>query len=144
MQGTVTLLPRHLVESWWPLCVLSVGFFVSPCLFLSLSLISTGKYSAVWHDLFPTDLLLRYYEKSIIEQAIIQQRSNSNNHWDETKRSIREARYRLSLQSDLGAGEPKHSQNNINGVAGNYKTQTTRTPKVSYQSVELISPVGEF
>jgi len=42
----------------------------------------------------------RYYEKSIIEQAINQERSNMASHWEETKRSIRDARYRLSLSNN--------------------------------------------
>lgn len=42
----------------------------------------------------------RYYEKSIIEQAINQERSNMGSHWEETKKSIRDARYRLSLSTN--------------------------------------------
>ena len=77
----------------------------------------------------------RYYEKSIIEQAIIEQRTNSNNHWDETKQSIREARHRLSLQSDTI--ELKHNQSN--GGPPNSDTQTTLVPKMSYLETEEIS-----
>merc|ERR1740137_192703 len=40
----------------------------------------------------------RYYEKSKIEEELEDQRSKRNNNWDETKRSIRDARYRLSLK----------------------------------------------
>ena len=41
----------------------------------------------------------RYYEKSIIEQAINEERNNIANNWEETKQSIRDARYRLSLST---------------------------------------------
>ena len=44
--------------------------------------------------------LYRYYEKSIIEQAINQERSKSAGDWEETKKSIRDARYRISLAED--------------------------------------------
>ena len=49
----------------------------------------------------------RYYEKSIIEQAINQERSSRAAYWEETKKSIREARYRLSLSnnSDLAGSD---------------------------------------
>ena len=87
--------------------------------------------------------LPRYYEKSIIEQAINDQRSNSNNHWDETKHSIREARYRLSLHSD--SIESKLNQHTLNGGPPKSETQTTLIPKMSYleteeMSLELTSP----
>ena len=41
----------------------------------------------------------RYYEKSIIEQEISESRSRRQTTWDETKRSLRDARYRLSLRA---------------------------------------------
>ena len=87
--------------------------------------------------------LPRYYEKSIIEQAINDQRSNSNNHWDETKQSIKEARYRLSLPSD--SIESKLNQNILNGGPPKSETQSTLIPKMSYlekgeMSLELTSP----
>jgi hypothetical protein len=45
----------------------------------------------------------RYYEKSIIEQEIEEQRKGPNQpSWAETKRSLREARYRLSQSIDNG------------------------------------------
>ena len=44
--------------------------------------------------------IARYYEKSIIEQEIEEQRKGNNSPaWVETKRNIREARYRLSLRT---------------------------------------------
>ena len=58
----------------------------------------------LWLILLP---VTRYYEKSIIEQAINQERSSRAAYWEETKKSIREARYRLSLSnnSDLAGSE---------------------------------------
>ena len=42
---------------------------------------------------------IRYYDKSKIEEEIEELRSSGGReHWRETKRSIRDARYRLSLQ----------------------------------------------
>ena len=44
-------------------------------------------------------LLFRYYDKSKIEEEILEMRSSGGQeHWKETKRSIKEARYRLSIQ----------------------------------------------
>ena len=86
--------------------------------------------------------LCRYYEKSIIEQAINQQRSNSNNHWDETKRSIREARYQLSVPSE--AQDSKQTHTHQNGFPPKSDTQTTLVPMAYLEkeemSLELISP----
>ena len=48
--------------------------------------------------------LFRYYEKSIIEQAINHERSMMGKHWEETKKSIRDARYRLSLSTNSELG----------------------------------------
>ena len=42
----------------------------------------------------------RYYEKSIIKEEIEEQRSLINNNWDETKKSIKEARYRISMEME--------------------------------------------
>ena len=47
---------------------------------------------------------IRYYEKSIIEQAINHERSMMGKHWEETKKSIRDARYRLSLSTNSELG----------------------------------------
>lgn len=47
-----------------------------------------------------TYIVHRYYEKSIIEQAINQERTMMGKHWEETKKSIRDARYRLSLSTN--------------------------------------------
>ena len=43
-------------------------------------------------------IIIRYYEKSRIEEEISQQRTRRQENWQETKRSIKDARYRLSLQ----------------------------------------------
>ena len=43
-------------------------------------------------------IITRYYEKSRIEEEISQQRTRRQENWQETKRSIKDARYRLSLQ----------------------------------------------
>jgi len=51
----------------------------------------------------------RYYEKSIIKEEIEEQRSILNNHWDETKKSIKEARYRISLEMEQFARKRKKS-----------------------------------
>ena len=59
----------------------------------------------------------RYYEKSIIKEEIEEQRSILNNHWDETKRSIRDARFRIRLESQKLEKKPKKlSINPFNGV----------------------------
>ena len=42
----------------------------------------------------------RYYEKSVIEQEIEELRGRRQANWIETKQSIREARYRLSLKGN--------------------------------------------
>ena len=42
----------------------------------------------------------RYYEKSIIEQEIGELRGRRKDNWNETKASIREARFRLSLKGN--------------------------------------------
>ena len=48
-------------------------------------------------------MFARYYEKSIIEQEIEEQRKGPNQpSWAETKRSLREARFRLSQSMDNG------------------------------------------
>ena len=44
--------------------------------------------------------LSRYYEKSVIEQEIEELRGRRRDNWIETKQSIREARYRLSLKGN--------------------------------------------
>jgi hypothetical protein len=60
-------------------------------------------------------LCARYYEKSIIEQEIEEQRKGPNQpSWAETKRSLREARFRLSQSMD-------------NGLNNGHKTPTTTT-----------------
>ena len=43
-------------------------------------------------------IITRYYEKSRIEEEISQLRTRRQENWQETKRSIKDARYRLSLQ----------------------------------------------
>ena len=43
-------------------------------------------------------IITRYYEKSRIEEEISQLRTKRQENWQETKRSIKDARYRLSLQ----------------------------------------------
>jgi len=59
----------------------------------------------------------RYYEKSIIKEEIEEQRGILNNHWDETKRSIRDARTRIRLETQkLEKKPPKMSINPFNGV----------------------------
>ena len=50
----------------------------------------------MWWIIF---LYRRYYEKSIIEQAINHERTVMGQRWEETKKSIRDARYRLSLSN---------------------------------------------
>ena len=84
----------------------------------------------------------RYYEKSIIEQAINQERSLSRNHWDETKRSIKEARYRLSLQSDfLETKNHKHKTNDIEKNEKNVKSQDNMTYQEKDElSMDIINP----
>ena len=48
---------------------------------------------------FPIEnIIIRYYEKSRIEEEISQLRTKRQENWQETKRSIKDARYRLSLQ----------------------------------------------
>ena len=66
-----------------------------------------------------TPVVTRYYEKSIIEQAINQERSSRAAYWEETKKSIREARYRLSLSnnSDL-AGTEVGKEGDLGGLWG--------------------------
>ena len=45
--------------------------------------------------------MCRYYEKSIIEQEILEMRKGKDSFtWEETKHNIREARYRLSLRTE--------------------------------------------
>ena len=58
----------------------------------------------------------RYYEKSIIKEEIEEQRNIVNNHWDETKKSIKEARYRISLEMEQFAR--KHKKPSINATKG--------------------------
>ena len=58
----------------------------------------------------------RYYEKSIIKEEIEEQRNIVNNHWDETKKSIKEARYRISLEMEQFAR--KHKKPTINATKG--------------------------
>jgi len=57
----------------------------------------------------------RYYEKSIIKEEIEEQRSKLTNHWDETKRSIRDARYRIRLETQK-LTKKKLSINHCNGI----------------------------
>ena len=81
----------------------SQPFHFPKALFASLS-------SLLWYDNLSSHLC-RYYEKSIIEQAINQERSNMASHWEETKKSIRDARYRLSLSNHSEAFENnKHAK----------------------------------
>jgi hypothetical protein len=74
----------------------------------------------------------RYYEKSIIEQEIEELRGRRKANWTETKNSIREARYRLSLKpgnESLGNNDrfsifPAHSPLQNGGIP---KTETVST-----------------
>ena len=43
-------------------------------------------------------LIDRFYEKSIIRVEIEEQRSGLNSQWDETKKSIRDARQKINIQ----------------------------------------------
>ena len=82
----------------------------------------------------------RSYEKSIIEEAINLQRTNTSNHWDETRQSIREARYRLSLQSD--SLELKLNQIHLNGGPAKYETQslTSKITNIEKEEMDLVNP----
>ena len=51
----------------------------------------------------------RYYEKSVIEQEIEELRGCRREHWIETKQSIREARYRLSLKGNESLATREYS-----------------------------------
>ena len=42
--------------------------------------------------------LCRYYDKGKIEEEILEQRKLTNNNWNETKRSLRDARLSLKPQ----------------------------------------------
>jgi hypothetical protein len=53
------------------------------------------------------DVCFRYYEKSIIKEEIEEQRNIVNNHWDETKQSIKEARYRIGQEMEQFARKHK-------------------------------------
>ena len=65
-----------------------------------------------------SDTFSRYYEKSIIKEEIEEQRSIINNNWDETKKSIKEARYRISLEMEQFARKRKKpSLNGTNGTS---------------------------
>ena len=44
----------------------------------------------------------RFYEKSIIRVEIEEQRSVLTSQWDETKKSIRDARHKINLQLSQG------------------------------------------
>ena len=46
----------------------------------------------------------RFYEKSIIRVEIEEQRSVLTSQWDETKKSIRDARHKINLQLSQGQG----------------------------------------
>ena len=52
---------------------------------------------------------LRYYEKSVIEQEIEELRGRRHENWMETKQSIREARYRLSLKGNESLTSKEYS-----------------------------------
>ena len=81
-------------------------------------------------------LLSRYYEKSIIEQEIDEQRKGNNfMHWAETKRNIREARYRLSLRTESLASHNGHTPKNGNSTT----TSMTFLPKEEI-SMHMMSP----
>lgn len=61
--------------------------------------------------------IFRYYEKSIIEQEIEEKRKGPNRpKWQETKHSIREARYRLSLRSESVEGGSLKTNISNNGT----------------------------
>ena len=51
----------------------------------------------------------RYYEKSVIEQEIEELRGRRRDNWIETKQSIREARYRLSLKGNESLATKEYS-----------------------------------
>ena len=51
----------------------------------------------------------RYYEKSVIEQEIEELRGRRQANWIETKQSIREARYRLSLKGNESLATKEYS-----------------------------------
>ena len=44
------------------------------------------------------EMIIRFYEKSIIRVEIEEQRSILNSQWDETKKSIRDARQKINIQ----------------------------------------------
>ena len=68
----------------------------------------------------------RYYEKSIIEQAINQERSKLANNWEETKKSIRDARYRLSLSNS------EHAEHKIKEVRGKDASKKLQLLTIDY------------
>ena len=85
----------------------------------------------------------RYYEKSIIEQEIEEMRRGKDLYtWEETKRNIREARYRLSLRTEsfishngnVGAAMANHKVigGGGNGGGGNGNSGTRKIPTDTY------------
>ena len=54
--------------------------------------------------------------KSIINEETEEQRNIVKNHWDETKKSIKEARYRISLEMERFAR--KHKQTSLIAANG--------------------------
>lgn len=68
----------------------------------------------------------RYYEKSIIEQEIGEQRAGTNlPNWAETKRNIREARYRLSLRTESLENSLATHNGSLNGNRASSATSMT-------------------
>ena len=54
------------------------------------------------------NVCFRFYDKSIIKEEIEEQRNIINNSWNETKKSIKEARFRITLEMEQFARKRKN------------------------------------
>ena len=79
-------------------------------------------------------LIIRYYEKSKIEEEISQLRTRRQENWQETKRSIKDARYRLSLQrNSLQIDDLDNLQHQLRNSEQNNSTgRNDKKVKVNY------------
>ena len=83
-------------------------------------------------------MLSRYYEKSIIEQEIDEQRKGAESvNWAETKRNLREARYRLSLRT---GSLISHNGNTTSTKNGNSVTTSMTYLPTEDVAMQVMSP----
>ena len=94
--------PRR--ASSWRRCARSAGCCASPCPSPSLWPTSTGVRVTSVLVTWEWGGVSRFYEKSIIRVEIEEQRSVLTSQWDETKKSIRDARHKINLQLSQGQG----------------------------------------